>query len=421
MTIRTLSLLVIGLCISALFVRTFILLGPVVPVEVAAGSMAPTLLGPHRFATCDGCGHEFAVGFNASMPAYSATCPNCQNCDVPLASLSVRPGARLWIDRTTFLVVEPRRWDIVVFRCPTEATRLCVKRLVGLPGEVVELRDGDIYINGAIAQKSLVEQRQLRQLIHRENPSAERWRPEASESGWHRHDGQWRVVPSVAKNPFRPGVGIKTDWLVYHHPARPDGDSAIYDTTSYNVGSSRRLNRVGDIMLSIQARLSGTGELKIDFPTGRELLEIDIRPALFQVVLEQNEEGLAETTVEGARQPWTGRPVTIEVSTFDRQLLVAIDGRNLLAYPIDAECGHMRVGSNRLQVEILDLAVWRDAYYIWPAIWNRSGARPLWRLGSDEYFVLGDNSPISDDSRSWPAGHGLQRKLLLGKPLRTRL
>ena len=307
-----------------------------------------------------------------------------------------------------------------------------------MPGEVVELRDGDIYINGAIVEKSLVEQRQLRQLIHRENASAGRWWPESSESGWQRYDGQWRAVPSVSKNPSRHqaepfsrpsgneaakslSIGIKTDWLVYHHPARPDGDSAVYDTMPYNAGISRRLNRTGNIMLSIQARLSGAGELKIRIPIESELLVVDIRPAVHQVALEQNEECLAETTVEGARRPWTGRPVTIEVSTFDRQVLVAIDGQNLLTYSIDADGGPMTIGSNRLRVEILDLAVWRDAYYIWPMTWNQPGTRPWWRLGPDEYFVLGDNSPISDDSRTWPGGHGLQRKLLLGKPLRAGL
>jgi signal peptidase I len=38
------------------------------------------------------------------------------------------------------------------------------------------------------------------------------------------------------------------------------------------------------------------------------------------------------------------------------------------------------------------------------------------RLGPDEYFVLGDNSPISNDSRFWPEGAAVRSKLLLGKP-----
>ena len=43
-----------------------------------------------------------------------------------------------------------------------------------------------------------------------------------------------------------------------------------------------------------------------------------------------------------------------------------------------------------------------------------------WQLGPMEYFVLGDNSAVSDDSRSWPSGPGLDEKLLVGRPIGVR-
>ena len=38
------------------------------------------------------------------------------------------------------------------------------------------------------------------------------------------------------------------------------------------------------------------------------------------------------------------------------------------------------------------------------------------RLAAGQYYVLGDNSPVSEDSRRWPTGE-VNAKLLVGKPL----
>lgn len=42
----------------------------------------------------------------------------------------------------------PERWDAVVLRSPTDARRLIVKRVVGLPGETVTLREGRVWVSG---------------------------------------------------------------------------------------------------------------------------------------------------------------------------------------------------------------------------------------------------------------------------------
>jgi signal peptidase I len=46
---------------------------------------------------------------------------------------------------------EPRRGDVVTFYSPSDGVRL-IKRLVGVPGDVVELRDDRLYINGVAAE-----------------------------------------------------------------------------------------------------------------------------------------------------------------------------------------------------------------------------------------------------------------------------
>ena len=43
---------------------------------------------------------------------------------------------------------DPERFDIVIFKYPDDESRLFIKRVIGLPGETVTVKDGKIYING---------------------------------------------------------------------------------------------------------------------------------------------------------------------------------------------------------------------------------------------------------------------------------
>lgn len=52
---------------------------------------------------------------------------------------------------------EPKRGDIVVFEYPKDRSTLFVKRLVGLPGETIEVVDNQIFINGEPFQRNFVE------------------------------------------------------------------------------------------------------------------------------------------------------------------------------------------------------------------------------------------------------------------------
>lgn len=44
---------------------------------------------------------------------------------------------------------DPERFDIIIFKYPDDESQLFIKRLIALPGETVEIRDGKVYINGA--------------------------------------------------------------------------------------------------------------------------------------------------------------------------------------------------------------------------------------------------------------------------------
>jgi signal peptidase I len=53
-------------------------------------------------------------------------------------------------------VREPRRGDVVVFKYPDEPDRDFIKRVIGLPGETLELRSKKVYINGQPLEESYV-------------------------------------------------------------------------------------------------------------------------------------------------------------------------------------------------------------------------------------------------------------------------
>ncbi len=95
------------------------------PFYVPSGSMEPTLLiGDELLAT------KFPYGYgSASLPAFI---------DLPMTPRIF--GAL------------PRRGDIVVFRWPGDRSQIWVKRVIGLPGDRIALRDGQVWINGEAAK-----------------------------------------------------------------------------------------------------------------------------------------------------------------------------------------------------------------------------------------------------------------------------
>ena len=57
-------------------------------------------------------------------------------------------GDRIFVDKISYRFREPERGDIIVFRYPLDRKKDFVKRLVGFAEETLEIRDGQIYVNG---------------------------------------------------------------------------------------------------------------------------------------------------------------------------------------------------------------------------------------------------------------------------------
>jgi signal peptidase I len=150
---ESLESIVIAFALAFIF-RAFIVEAFVIPT----GSMAPTLYGQQVTHTCSTCGFEYARGIDDQMVAASPSgfemtlkCPNCGSIrdKIPRAEL-VRPssGDRILVHKWPFSMggsLSPRRWDVTVFKDPHNGTINFIKRLVGKPGEILEIIHGDVF------------------------------------------------------------------------------------------------------------------------------------------------------------------------------------------------------------------------------------------------------------------------------------
>ena len=71
------------------------------------------------------------------------------NANVPTGSMenTIMPGDRLIGNRLAYVNSTPERGDIVIFKNPDNEAETYVKRVIGLPGETIEIIDAQIYIS----------------------------------------------------------------------------------------------------------------------------------------------------------------------------------------------------------------------------------------------------------------------------------
>ena len=183
---------------------------------------------------------------------------------------------------------------------------------------------------------------------------------------------------------------------------------------------------VPDLMLSANVQLGGDqGELVLQMTDGRELVACVFDNSQRTVELLVESAGDAVRTAAWPLVLDEG-PVLIEMSQFDRQVLVAVNGQ-LLFEPWTYEDGDVdemalrrpvRIGVRNLAARLADLKLSRDIYYT--AGKGLHAIDEPCQLHPEEYFVLGDNSPVSLDSRSW-SDPAVPAILLLGKPFLVHL
>ena len=316
----TIDSIIVALALALAF-RAFVVEAFVIPT----GSMAITLLGQHRHFVCPLCGSPFDVsvdneGNKATTDkqleenARFLLCPRC-TCPLVVDNQSkalYNPdcgGDKILVFKFPYLFGhQPDRWDVVVFYNPANPEQNFIKRLIGRPGEAIQILDGKVFVR-EVGKKELEIQRKppIVQdalwrpvfLIDYQPPSGSKnppdnvlpgWRPDladgssvataaAGSAGWSFRDRLDEGPPASTEAKTRgrvahyqpAGSQAQPERIVFHsneHPA--DGDSRsgspsqlnFLDYLPYNNTSFRDwriFNVVWDLKLQFVVRFAGPG------------------------------------------------------------------------------------------------------------------------------------------------------------------
>lgn len=342
---ETVESIVVAVLLAFLF-RTFVGEAFIIPT----GSMAPTLQGNHKDVTCAECGYPYQASASSENEdlhqrevVSASTCPLCRytmelNIDYESARKKMNvardvdlgedetqaavdrnhdsfSGDRILVSKFSYDLTDPARWDVIVFKYPNNAKQNYIKRLIGLPGETVRVRHGDVHIQSPqekgfqIARKPPQKIKAMLQLVHDTHFRS----PQLAAAGWPSRwqpgrangaDG-WRSLDDDDKLAL-PNASDGESWLRYRHfitPGEdwfnvlsgdksvipqpgPTGGQLITDFYAYNAGTTLNDYRnrdgsplpppsvlgnhwVGDLALEADVTVEGTsGELLLELVEG---------------------------------------------------------------------------------------------------------------------------------------------------------
>ena len=396
--------------------------------RITSHSMAPHLLGPHYAVTCTHCGgkHSIALTADTASEFVCSQCGTLQERDPQLKpQLGDQVQLRSLVNKTPNSW-NPKRFDVVVVSTaderssefalsPDRQLRVgTIKRVIGLPGEPLQFRYGDLFVDGQLVQKSWTDQLRQGVLVHRDQTrvSPIGWQSEGP-VGWSRHHQGW-----IHRNPVQGKAGR----LVYRHrrcvltSQNLVPEAPIEDTLTYSQGRARRLNPVSDLIIRGRVKLTPKSRLYCDLKTGAETIRVQWDTVSSQ--LQVDVPGRSQSISTPVALP-DGEGLEMAISSFDRKVTV-VHGDEIV---LEADFSDVDYTSRREDyssqpvnfhaegdVELSALSIFRDLHLVGPY-----GDEIRWELGrrleSDEYFLIGDHLAESIDSRT--SGRGWSRSEMI--------
>ncbi len=404
--------------------------------RIPTGSMADTLKGAHFRLCCQQCGYKYDHGFSSPLRQDQDTVPRgprtppvsrCPNCGYYLPSRRAMPvanGDRILVLKCIYQFFEPKQWDVIVFKNPSEPSINFIKRLVGLPGDTVEIIDGDIYIDGQISRKPPKVQNELWMPVY--NNDYQPVRPRERSFGENNH---------IWQQPFRNVTDSK--WILNDkdNPSlfRLDSGadqihSLIYDTSignnfraTYAYGDVKKYRQqpyCSDLMVRFYARSSNQqGRIGVELSKYQTRYKawVDLTG---EMVIEKVDKDGKETELnrKSIESPAINKAALVKFANVDHQLIFQFGSEKLIYNFSGPNDVGQRITDIEPQVRIFGsgkltlshIAIFRDIHYTAKRSPNsreqgRATQGNAFKLEDDEFFVLGDNSPNSEDGRWWRA------------------
>jgi len=398
--------------------------------RIPTGSMANTLKGAHFRLRCLQCGYEYDYGLgNYRLPRdtiphgylkpMSSRCPSCGHYQATGGTMPVSNGDRILVLKCMYQFFEPKQWDVVVFKNPLDPTINYIKRLVGRPGETVKIIDGDIYIDGQISRKPTNVQDELWMPVYDND-----YRPVRPREGLFNGHSWEQPFKNIADSGWEIDKANPTEfWL--DSPA-DQINTMIYDTS---IGNNFRATYAYDDVRGYN-HMPYCSDLMVRFyanaPNPQGLIGIEMRKYQvdYRAWVDLTGEMVIAEVSKGRELILDSKPIEPSVSSksflvkfanVDHQLVFQV-GSEILTFDLGRnpdDAGQRRTDIQP-QVKIFGsgkptlshIAIFRDIHYTASKFGNSGETgratedNPL-KLVKDEFFVLGDNSPNSEDGRWW--------------------